>query len=57
MEGHVNLPPQRTEIIIYAEHTRKVYGDKGRRIQELTTEVRQRFNFHANSAELYVEQC
>ena len=41
----------RTEIIIRATHTQEVLGDKGRRLRELTTLVRQRFRFPEGSLE------
>ena len=46
----------RTEIIIRATHTQEVLGDKGRRLRELTTLVRQRFRFPEGSLELYAEK-
>ena len=46
----------RTEIIIRATHTQEVLGDKGRRIRELTSLVRQRFKFPEGSLELYAEK-
>ena len=46
----------RTEIIIRATHTQEVLGDKGRRLRELTSLVRQRFRFPEGSLELYAEK-
>ncbi|WFD33457.1 40S ribosomal protein S3 [Malassezia cuniculi] len=46
----------RTEIIIRATHTQEVVGDRGRRLRELTSLVRQRFRFADNALELYVEK-
>ena len=46
----------RTEIIVRATHTQEVLGDKGRRIRELTSLLRQRFRFPEGSLELYAEK-
>ncbi|PKI84244.1 40S ribosomal protein S3 [Malassezia vespertilionis] len=46
----------RTEIIIRATHTQEVLGDKGRRIRELTSLIRQRYRFPEGSLELYAEK-
>jgi ribosomal protein uS3 len=52
----VRVTPMRTEIIIKATRTQNVLGDKGRRIRELTSVVQKRFNFPAESVELYAEK-
>jgi ribosomal protein uS3 len=46
----------RTEIIIKATRSQNVLGEKGRRIRELTSIVQKRFNFPAESVELYAEK-
>nr|AHB12423.1 40S Ribosomal Protein S3 [Pantala flavescens] len=52
----VRVTPSRTEIIIMATRTQNVLGEKGRRIRELTSVVRKRFNFPEDSLELYAEK-
>eukprot|EP00798_Chlamydomonas_sp_ICE-L_P014391 gene14391-20393_t len=52
----VRVTPMRTEIIIRATRTQSVLGEKGRRIRELTSAVQKRFNFPADSVELYAEK-
>ncbi|KAG2486605.1 hypothetical protein HYH03_014773 [Edaphochlamys debaryana] len=52
----VRVTPMRTEIIIRATRTQNVLGEKGRRIRELTSVVQKRFNFPADSVELYAEK-
>jgi small subunit ribosomal protein S3e len=52
----VRVTPTRTEIIIRATQTKKVLGDKGRRIRELTSVVQKRFGFPEGSVELYAER-
>jgi small subunit ribosomal protein S3e len=52
----VRVTPTRTEIIILATRTQNVLGEKGRRIRELTALVQKRFNFGADSVELYAEK-
>jgi len=52
----VRVTPMRTEIIIRATRTQNVLGEKGRRIRELTSVVQKRFNFPAESVELYAEK-
>merc|ERR1712151_1225414 len=41
---------------IRATRTQSVLGDKGRRIRELTSVVRKRFNFDEKNVELYAER-
>lgn len=52
----VRVTPVRSEIIIMATRTQSVLGEKGRRIRELTSVVRKRFNIPEKSAELYAEK-
>jgi len=52
----VRVTPIRTEIIIRATRTREVLGEKGRRIRELTMLVQRRFQFRADSVELFAER-
>merc|ERR1712048_1128842 len=52
----VRVTPLRTEIIIRATRTQNVFGEKGRRIRELTAVVQKRFNFPENAVELYAER-
>jgi len=52
----VRVTPTRTEIIIRATQTKKVLGEKGRRIRELTSVVQKRFGFPEGSVELYAER-
>ncbi len=50
------MTPVRTEIVILATKTQSVLGEKGRRIRELTALVQKRFNFPADSVELFAEK-
>jgi small subunit ribosomal protein S3e len=50
------VTPTRTEIIIRATQTKKVLGEKGRRIRELTSVVQRRFGFPEGTVELYAER-
>jgi ribosomal protein S3 len=50
------VTPVRTEIVILATKTQSVLGEKGRRIRELTALVQKRFNFPADSVELFAEK-
>jgi len=52
----VRVTPTKTEIIIRATRTQNVLGEKGRRIRELTSLVQKRFNFAADSVELFAEK-
>merc|ERR1711975_165525 len=52
----IRQTPARHEIIIRATRTQNVLGEKGRRIRELTALVQKRFNFGADSVELYAEK-
>ena len=52
----VRVAPTKTEIIIMATRTQNVLGEKGRRIRELTSVVKKRFNFPENSVDLYAEK-
>eukprot|EP01006_Ploeotia_vitrea_P033343 TRINITY_DN65458_c0_g4_i1.p1 TRINITY_DN65458_c0_g4~~TRINITY_DN65458_c0_g4_i1.p1 ORF type:complete len:241 (-),score=145.64 TRINITY_DN65458_c0_g4_i1:563-1285(-) len=50
----IRKTPARTEIIIRATRTQNVLGEKGRRIRELTSLVKQRFGL--KNVELYAER-
>jgi len=52
----VRVTPTRTEIIIRATRTKKVLGEKGRRIRELTAVIQKKFKFPEGSVELYAER-
>jgi len=52
----VRVTPARTEVIIRATLTKKVLGDKGRRIRELTAVVSKRFGYKEGTIELYAER-
>lgn len=49
----VRRTPMRTEIIIKATRTQNVLGEKGRRIREITSLIRKRFNYPEEHVELY----
>ena len=55
-KGGIRVTPIPTEIIIRATRTRKVLGEKGRQIRELTSVVQGRYRFSENSVELFVER-
>lgn len=50
------VTPLRSEIVIRATKTREVLGEKGRRISELTSCIRQRFNYKEGKLLLFVER-
>jgi small subunit ribosomal protein S3e len=52
----VRVTPSRTEIIIRATSTMSIVGQKGRRINELTSLIQKRFSFNENAVELYAER-
>lgn len=52
----VRVTPTRTEIIIRATRTKKVLGEKGQRIRELTSVISKRFGFKEGSVELFAER-
>lgn len=52
----VRNAPGRVEIIIRATRTQNVLGEKGRRIRQLTSIIRKRFNFQNNVVELFAER-
>ncbi|XP_066596463.1 small ribosomal subunit protein uS3A [Prorops nasuta] len=52
----VRVTPNRTEIILLATLTQSVLGEKGRRIRELTSVVKKRFNFKDQEVDLYAEK-
>lgn len=52
----VRVTPTRSDIIIMATRTQSVLGEKGRRIRELTSVVRKRFNIPEQAVELYAEK-
>jgi len=52
----VRVTPSRVEVIIRATLTKKVLGEKGRRIRELTAVVSKRFGYKENGIELYAER-
>ena len=52
----VRITPMRTEVIIRATNTQNVLGEKGQRIRELTSVVQKRFNFPADTVELFAEK-
>lgn len=52
----VRVTPTRTEIIIRATRTKKVLGEKGQRIRELTSVIQKRFGFREGSVELFAER-
>jgi len=52
----VEKSPLRTEIIIRTTKSPSVIGFKGRRIRELSTLIKDRFNFNQSKIALYVEK-
>ncbi|KNE67812.1 ribosomal protein S3 [Allomyces macrogynus ATCC 38327] len=52
----VRVTPARTEIIIRATSTMTIVGQKGRRINELTSLIQKRFNFAENTVSLYADR-
>jgi len=52
----VEKSPLRTEIIIRTTKAPSVIGFKGRRIRELSTLIKDRFNFNQSKIALYVEK-
>eukprot|EP00924_Labyrinthula_sp_SR-Ha-C_P000303 maker-scaffold_25-snap-gene-3.66-mRNA-1 protein AED:0.08 eAED:0.08 QI:481/1/1/1/0.33/0.75/4/333/262 len=52
----VRQTPARLEIIIRATRTQDVLGQKGRRIQELTSVVQKRFGFDSDKLMLFAEK-
>ncbi|KAI9182903.1 40S ribosomal protein S3 [Blastocladiella emersonii ATCC 22665] len=52
----VRVTPARTEIIIRATSTMSIVGQRGRRINELTSLVQKRFGFADGAVELYAER-
>lgn len=52
----VRPTPKCTEIIIRATRTQNVFGEKGRRIRELTALVQKRFGFPDGAVELFAER-
>mmetsp|Transcript_39346 Transcript_39346/g.78847 ORF Transcript_39346/g.78847 Transcript_39346/m.78847 type:complete len:218 (+) Transcript_39346:51-704(+) len=52
----VRKNPLRTEIIIKTTRTQAIIGVKGKKIRELTTLIRDRFQFGENKLEVYVEK-
>src|SRR5690349_15972196 len=46
----------RTEIVIRANRTAGVLGDKGRRIREMTAVITKRFKLPENSVDIYAEK-
>jgi len=46
----------RTEIVIRANRTAGVLGDKGRRIREMTAVIQKRFKLPENSVDIYAEK-
>jgi len=52
----VRVTPIRTEIVVRANKTREVLGEKGVKIRELTSLVQKRFGFRENQVELFAER-
>ncbi|KAF5092591.1 hypothetical protein D0Z03_002794 [Geotrichum reessii] len=52
----VRLTSTKTEIVVRATNTQQVLGENGRRIRELTSLVRKRFNLKEDSVLIYAER-
>ncbi|XP_060845058.1 small ribosomal subunit protein uS3-like [Rhopalosiphum padi] len=52
----IRTSPSRTEIVVSATRTHNVLGDQGRRIRELTSLIKKRFDFKDKEVELFVEK-
>ncbi|KAG7880554.1 hypothetical protein KL905_002528 [Ogataea polymorpha] len=52
----VRITPTKTEVIISATNTQRVLGEKGRRINELTSLIQKRFKFAPGTIVLFAER-